>query len=100
MTLGLQKATIFVYLRFQTCTSDTECGSEQCECTAELGLILARTIIEENFQLDADHNDATDAQCIKGTGTSFSDACCGVAPSWKPYNKEVNQCSDGDIIPI
>jgi len=83
-----------------TCNAVTGCGLSRCECTGELGITLARALINNNFQLDGTHNEVTDAECVRGTGASFTDACCGVAPAWMPYNTQMDQCLNGDIIPL
>ena len=66
-------------------------------CTGQLGVALARTLIDNNFQLDANHNNVIESDCDRGSGTSFSDACCGVVPTWKPYNTLSQQCIAGVV---
>jgi hypothetical protein len=80
-----------------TCVSDTECGLNKCECTGQLGVALARSLIDNNFQLDAGNNNVLEAECQRGDGSSFNDACCGNVPEWKPYNTVTHQCVAGEI---
>ena len=82
-----------------TCVSATECGLNKCECTGQLGVALARSLIDNNFQLDADNNNVDEAECQRGDGTAFNDACCGAVPLWKPYNTLTHQCDiNGEIV--
>ena len=82
-----------------TCVSATECGLNKCECTGQLGISLARSLIDNNFQLDANHNNVDEVECQRGGGTAFNDACCGAVPLWKPYNTLTHQCDiNGNIV--
>jgi len=82
-----------------TCVSATECGLNKCECTGQLGVALARSLIDNNFQLDAGNNNVDEAECQRGDGTAFNDACCGAVPLWKPYKTLTHQCDvNGDIL--
>jgi len=83
-----------------TCTAATECGLNKCKCAAELGLSLAQALISNNFQLDSGNNNVVEGACDRGMGNSFTDACCGVSPTWKPFNTQSNQCLFGDVVPI
>lgn len=64
---------------------------------AELGIELARSLVNTNFQLDANNNNVLEDRCIKNGGAGFTDACCGVSPTWKPYSTQSHQCVAGDI---
>ena len=84
-----------------TCTGTSQCALESCECMADLGIKLARSLVDNNFQLDANNNNVTQDRCVRGIGNGqFTDACCGSSPSWKPYNSNTHQCSSGNIISL
>ena len=59
---------------------------------------MAQALTLNNFQLNSDNNNVAKEACDRGTGNSFTDACCGVSPTWKPFNTLISQCVNGDIV--
>ena len=81
-----------------TCQSSSECASDSCACAGEMGIQLARALIDHGNMLEAAHNSVDASACVRGTGLVSNDACCGNVPFATPYSSSSNTCVNGQVI--
>lgn len=96
-TIGIDSVNL--NLVFQ-CNGMNECTTHRCECDLFYSQQLSQLVVAGAGDLDNMHR--TDAHCGGGGGTPANpaDACCGNAPHWESYSSAINQCVNGEILPL
>merc|ERR1711879_277105 len=98
------------------CEASSDCAWDRCQCNARFSVDLARHFSQNPDSLEVNHVDVDESQCVKSRSlteqtkthvnsdtahlssaghNSGVHACCGAAPTWKPYNMDTHVCQNG-----
>jgi hypothetical protein len=73
------------------CVNQNECTKNRCECDMSYALELYSYIYSIGGVIPTENMNTPEDQCIPGRGIG-SYVCCGVSPTWEPYNEVIKQC--------
>lgn len=95
------------------CTANNDCAEDACNCIADFGLKLSEHLVANSVLNAANHQIAdTNTVCLNGNNGGngngngnnnnvvYADACCGVSPTWIPYNTGEMGCNTADGQPL